>query len=103
MYSNCALRSGCEEPSFVLAVRLQAVLLFVQQFRNQHVAHLVSLDSQFVGEISHAFTCPPKRGLRIPSRYWLQQFFQIEQQIRIFERCLLTTATLLPNRQTLPL
>src|ERR1039457_5839216 len=55
-----------------LAVRLQAVLLFVQQFRNQHVAHLVSLGSQFVGEIPHAFTCPPKRGLRIPSRYWLQ-------------------------------
>ena len=86
-----------------LAVRLQAVFLFVQQFRNQHMTHLVSLGSQFVGEIPHAFACPPQRGLRISSRHWLQQFFQIEQQIRIFEHGLLPTATLLPNRQTRPL
>ena len=61
-----------------LAVRLQAVLLFVQQFRNQHMAHLVSLGAQFVGEIAHAFAGPPQRGLRIPSRHWFQQFFQID-------------------------
>src|SRR6266853_573855 len=79
------------------AVRLQAVLLLVQQFRNQHVAHLVSLGSQFVGEIPHAFAGPPQRALRIPSRHWLQQFLQIEQQIRIFERRLLPTAALLTN------
>src|ERR1022692_3755311 len=45
-----------------LAVRLQAVLLFVQQFRNQHMAHRMSLGSQFVGEIAHAFACPLARG-----------------------------------------
>src|SRR6266581_5660120 len=47
-----------------LAVRLQAVLLFVQQFGDQHMAHLVSLGSQFGGEIPYAFACPPQRGLR---------------------------------------
>ena len=57
-----------------LAVRLQAVLLFVQQFRNQHMAHLVSLGAQFVGEIAHAFAGPPQRGLGIPSGNWFQQF-----------------------------
>jgi hypothetical protein len=41
------------------------------------------LGSQFVGEIPHAFACPPQRGLRIPSRHWFQQFFQIKQQILI--------------------
>src|SRR5450432_981135 len=85
-----------------LAVHLQAVFLFVQQFRNQHMAHLVSPGAQLVGEIPHAFACPPQWGLRMPSRHWLQQFFQIEQQIRIFERGLLPTATLLPNRKTRP-
>src|SRR5450432_2100795 len=49
-----------------LAVHLQAVFLFVQQFRNLHMAHLVSPGAQFVGEISHAFACPPQWGLRTP-------------------------------------
>src|SRR5260370_37293020 len=86
-----------------LAVRLQAVLLFVQQFRNQHMAHLVSLGPQFVGEIAHALAGPPQRGLGIPSRNWFQQFLQIDQEIRILERCLLAATAFLPNRQTRPL
>ena len=49
-----------------LAVRLQAVFLFVQQFGHEHVTHRVSLGPQFSGEIPHAFTGPPQRGLRIP-------------------------------------
>ena len=66
-----------------LAVRLQAVLLFVQQFRNQHMAHLVSLGVQLVGKIAYAFAGPSQRGLGISSRNWFQQFLQINQQIRI--------------------
>jgi hypothetical protein len=52
------------------AVRLKAVLLFVQQFRNQHMAHLVSLGSQLVGEIPHALACPPLR------RWYLSEPFR---------------------------
>src|ERR1700681_3515259 len=102
MYSNCALRSGCEQPSFVL--RFACRLYFCSCNSSATSMWLTSCPwAQFVGEIPHAFACPPQRGLRIPSRHWFQQFFQIEQQIRIFERRLLPTAALLPNRQMPPL
>src|SRR5450755_4632488 len=75
-----------------LAVHLQAVFLFAQQFRNQP-----RVPGRAVRRRDFARFCmSTAMGTEDPSRHWLQQFFQIEQQIRIFERGLLPTATLLP-------
>src|SRR5450631_1738024 len=58
------LRSRREELSFVL--RFTCRLYFCS--RNSSATNLVSPGAQFVGEISHAFACPPQWGLRTPSR-----------------------------------
>jgi hypothetical protein len=57
------------------------------------------LSPQFVGEIPHALACPPQWRPGISSRHRLQQFLQIDQQIWIFEGCLLPATAFLANRR----
>ena len=80
-----------------LAVRLQTVSHFVQQFRDYRIAHFMSHALQLFGQLPHAFAGPAQPGLRIAPRDGFDQLLQIRHQCRIFLLGTLASASRTPD------
>ena len=80
-----------------LAVRLQAVAHFMQQFADYRIAHDMSQLPQFLCEFAQTLARPAQAAFRIATRARLDQFFKIRHQCGIFLRGLLAAAPDAPD------
>ena len=67
-----------------LAIRLQAVALPFQEFRNLCTADLETLTLQLGGQGPRALASPPQRRHRISSRFGFYESLQLSNQRRLF-------------------
>src|SRR6185436_1913466 len=76
-----------------LPIALQAVVLFVQQLGDSHIARWMTLPAQFGGQRARALADPPEGRFRIATRSALNQVVQRGHQSRIRYREIFASGT----------